>query len=225
MTIARAAADVAETVPQPPEVAQTWAVTLNLAPDRLLRTGGDRLARVRARVTPREARLAAILGLIVLVAATVWAFDWAGTQRARYAAAQDDLILARQNRLALERSGLNAFDQAQLRALSAWSEHGRSIWLVRVRVEQRLMAAATAAGLTDPEVQIAEAPEGDTATPVLRAEIAGPYRSAAVLGLLQRLSQDPQTFLVDRLEVSGEGAPAYKLSLLFPVAIDGTPGP
>ncbi len=200
-------------------------MTLNLVPDRLLRTGGDRLARVRARVTPREARLAAVLGLIVLVAAAAGAFDWAASQRARDAAAQADLILARQNRAALERSGLNAFDYAQLRALSQWSERGRSIWLVRVKVERRITAAAAAAGMKDPEVRIAEATESDTPTPMLRAEIAGPYQGAAVLGLLGRLSQDPTTFLVDRLEVSGDAAPAFKLSLLFPVEIDGSPAP
>ena len=115
---------------------------MTLALDARLRTGRERLAAAYARLSARERWMLVGLGLVLLIVAAVAAYRWSGSERDRLAAARADLMVAKQNRLAVERGGLDAFDNAQLQALSNWSEHGRSIWLARVKVEQRIVAAA-----------------------------------------------------------------------------------
>ncbi len=187
---------------------------------------GDRLGQARAwmaaaygRLSSRERWMLVGLGIAALAVAAVASNRWAGGERDRYAAAQADLMVARQNRAAIQR-GLDAFDYAQLHALSSWSEHGRSIWLVRVRIEQRIVSAAMAAGLTAPDVQVAEAVEGDSAVPLLRADVNTPDQGAAVASLLRRLSDDQEAFVLDRVQLTTGDAPGVKLSLLFPVQLD-----
>ena len=199
---------------------------MTLALDARLRTGRDRLAAAYARLSARERWMLVGLGLVLLIVAAVGAYRWSGTERDRLAAAQADLMVARQNRLAVERGGLDAFDDAQLRALSAWSEHGRSIWLARVKVEQRIVASAAAGGLAAPQIQVAEGLEGDSAVPMLRADVSAPDQGLAVVGLLRHLSEDPRTFALDRIQRTGGDTPEVKLSLLFPVELDaGAPAP
>ncbi len=178
------------------------------------------MAAVLAPLSARERWLLALAGLTALAVVDVKAFQWAGAQRDRYQVAQADLALARQRRAAQDRDQLDAFDRAQLAALSGWSEHGRNLWLVRVRIEQRIVAAAQAAGLANIQVRLAEAPEGDAATPLLRAEVTGPYVSGPVVAFLKRLASDPKTFALDEMEVNTADAPEFKLALLFPIQID-----
>ena len=182
--------------------------------------GANRVALAVGRLSPRERWLlaAALLGL--LGGGAYQAMQWADAERARYELAEADLVLASQNRAAQARSVPDAFDRAQLKALAEWSEHGASLWLVRLKVEQRLVEAAADAGLKDARVKLAEATEGDAAAPLLRGEVNGSYRGSSVARLLKRLSEDRAAFVVDRLEVDQANAPEFKLELLFPIQID-----
>ncbi len=157
---------------------------------------------------------------ILLCGAAFEATKWADSARARLELAQTDLALAQQTRRARMHGAPDAFDRAQLKALSDWSEHGTSLWLARIRVEERLVDAAAGAGLKDARISIADATEGDRSAPVLRAEVSGAYAGGGLTALLGRLSQDPKTFAFDRLRIDEADTAQFKLELLFPVQID-----
>jgi hypothetical protein len=182
------------------------------------------LLRSLTHPSPRERWLMAGLGLAALVTAAVFALQWSQGQRDRLAAAQADLMLARQSRALAARASLDDFDLAQLRAQSSWSTHGETIWLVRLKIEQRLNAAAVSAGLPAPTISIGEGLEEGAGTPLLRAEITGPYVSAAWVRFLDQLASGAPAFVVGKLDVSSAETAQYRLVLLFPVVID-RPGP
>jgi hypothetical protein len=188
--------------------------------ERLRRNSAASLTLTLARLSPREGWLLAILALVALAGAAFVAQQWSGAQRDRYAAAQADLMLARQARVAASRGGLDDFDLAQLRSLSSWSVHAPDIWLARIRIEQRLVVAAADARLPSPEIKLAEALETGGPVPLLKAEISGPYVGAPVLRFLNTLALDQPAFVVDKFDASDADTAQYKLTLLFPVAFD-----
>lgn len=183
-------------------------------------------ARVRmawARLTPRERILATLAALLALAVAAFSALGWSQDQRERYAAAQADLMLARQLRHTA-RGGLDRVQRVQLASASDWSTRDRNIWLARIRLEQAVAEAAAQAGAADPEIQVAEDLEGDPALPLVRAEVSGPYVAAPFAALLRNLADDPHAMVVQRLEIGDTEAARYRLSLLFPVDV-GTERP
>lgn len=169
----------------------------------------------------RERWLAVLLGLVVLSGGAFQAMSWAGEQRDRAVSAAADLDLARQARATAQRDTLNGFDRAQLQALADWSLRGGNIWLLRLKVEQQLAAAAAAAGVTDPEIDVAEAPETVSGFPVLKADIGGPYVKGAFVGLLRQIYAGRQAVLVDRVQVETASTPQFKLTLLYPMEPQG----
>jgi len=188
--------------------------------------GADLPARVRtawSRLTARERLLATLATLLALAVAAFSALGWSQDQRERYAAAQADLMLARQLRHTV-RGGLDRAQRVQLASLSDWSTRDRNIWLARIRLEQAIAEAAAQAGAPEPEIQVAEALEGDPALPLVRAEVSGPYVAASFAALLRNLADDPHAMVVQRLEIGDTEAARYRLSLLFPVDV-GTERP
>lgn len=183
--------------------------------------GASLPARVRiawARLTPRERLLATLAALLALAVAAFSALGWSQDQRERYAAAQADLMLARQLRHTA-RGGLDRAQRVQLASVSDWSTRDRNIWLARIRLEQAVAEAAAQAGAPDPEIQVAEDLEGDPALPLVRAEVSGPYVAASFAALLRNLADDPHVMVVQRLEIGDTDAARYRLSLLFPVDV------
>lgn len=188
--------------------------------------GANLPARVRsawARLTPREQLLATLAALLALAVAAFFALGWSQDQRERYAAAQADLMLARQLRQTA-RGGLDRAQRVQLASVSDWSTRDRNIWLARIRLEQAVAEAAAQAGAPDPEIQVAEDLEGDPALPLVRADVSGPYVAASFAALLRNLADDPHAMVVQRLEIGDTDAARYRLSLLFPVDV-GTEQP
>lgn len=188
--------------------------------------GANLPARVRIAwtgLTPRERLLAMLAALLALAVAAFSALGWSQDQRERYAAAQADLMLARQLRHTA-RGGLDRAQRVQLAAASDWSTRDRNIWLARIRLEQAVAEAAAQAGTPDPEIQVAEDLEGDPALPLVRAEVSGPYVAASFAGLLRNLADSPHAVVVQRLEIGDTEAARYRLSLLFPVDV-GTERP
>lgn len=176
-----------------------------------------RVAALVGRMSPRERWLAVLLGLVVLAGAAFEANAWAGEQRDRALTAEADLALARQARVASASDALNGFDRAQLQALSEWSLKGGNIWIVRLKVEQQLAAAAAAAKVTDPDIQVAEAAERQGGFPVLKADIGGPYVKGNFVALLRQLYAGRQAALIDRVQVEAADQPQFKLTLLYPL--------
>jgi hypothetical protein len=175
-------------------------------------------------LSAREAWLAACLGLLAVGAAAVYAQSWSAGERDRFVNAQADLALAKSNSLIARQKGVGgASDAAQLAAIDGWSTHARSFWLARLQIEQRLEAAAAAAHLPAPEIRIAQALEDGSDTPLLRAEVSGPYEAGPWLGFMRALAADGPSFVVDKLDVSDANAAQFALVLLFPVTLDEAP--
>ena len=170
--------------------------------------------------TARELWLLIGLGMTVLAVLAFYALQWSDGQRERLTAAQADLILAHETRISAQHSGLSDADRAQLHALSDWSVHGETLWLARLKIEQQLHAAAVESGLPAPDISVGEALEDNIATPLLRAEISGPYVRASWLRYLDRLASLPSAFVIRKLDVSDAETAQFRLALLFPVVID-----
>ena len=180
-------------------------------------------ARLLRPLTAREAWLAALFGLLAVGAAAVYAQQWNAAARDRFVNAQADLALARGNRaIALQRRAA-APDTAGLAAIDGWSTHARSFWLARLQIEQRLETAAAAAHLPAPEVRVAQALEDGSDTPLLKAEVSGPYLAGPWLAFMRALAADGPSLVVDKLDVSDADAAQFALVLLFPVQLDQPP--
>lgn len=177
-----------------------------------------RIAALWTGLTARERLLVVVMGLIVLAGTAFSSADWSANQRDRYAAAQADLALARQARLA-SRGVLDIATRARLTRLSDWTPTSRNIWMARLDLEQALAAAAEQAGLPDPEIRVAEGVEGDPALPLVRVEIDGPYVAEPFNGFLRRLADDRRAFVVGRLRIDNAETARYRLELLFPVTL------
>lgn len=182
------------------------------APGRLLRP-----------LSSREAWLAACLGLLAVGAAAVYAQQWSATERDRFVGAQADLALARSDRAIALQKRASPPSAAQLAAADAWSTHARSIWLARLEIEQRLDTAAIVARLPAPEVRVAQALEDGSDTPLLKAEVSGPYLAGPWLAFLRALAANGPSFVVDKLDVSDAEAAQFALVLLFPVTLAQPP--
>ena len=189
------------------------------------RLGAWMLPSLVARLSARERWMLLGLGAVVLALAADAAFSWSSTQRDLYLTAAADLDLAKFNRQAASRDALDAFDRAQLEALSRWSAQGRDIWFVRLDLERRIRASAQDAGLNPPDIQVAEAVEAGSAQPMLRADVSGPLQGGAIVRFLRRLTDDPKVVLVDRLQVLRGQEQRYRISLLFPVQFGRTASP
>ena len=185
---------------------------------------GGASGRVLRPLSAREAWLAVCLGLLAVGAAAVYAQGWSAAQRDRVASAEADLTLARSNHaIALQKGAAQAPSAAQLAAIDRWSTHAKSFWMARLAIEQRLEAAAAAAHLPAPEIRIAQALEDGSDTPLLKAEVTGPYVAGPWLAFIRALGADGPSFVVDKLDVSDANAAQFALVLLFPVTLDEPP--
>lgn len=194
-------------------VSQPKLSGLGAAPGRLIRP-----------LSAREAWLAACLGLLAIGAAATYAQSWSAAARDRYVNAQADLALSRSNRAIAQQKGAGgASDAAQLAVIDGWSTHARSFWLARLQIEQRLEAAAAAAHLPAPEIRLAQALEDGSDTPLLKAEVSGPYVAGPWMAFMRALAADGPAFVVDKLDVSDADAAQFALVLLFPVTLDEPP--
>jgi hypothetical protein len=187
--------------------------------------GANPFGRVLARLSPREAWLLAAMGLVALVVAAVYAFQWSAGERDRYVAAQADLTLAQQSRAAMRRQGADEGARAQLVAAQGWSTHAHDLWLARLAIEQRLSAAALAAHLPSPEIKVAEGLETGSDAPLLKAEVTGPYLPAPWLAFMRGVAGSGPAFVVDKLDVSDANSAQFDLTLLVPVNLDQPPAP
>lgn len=186
--------------------------------------GGDGwVRRAVGRLTPREAWLLAAMALVALVVAAFYALEWSSGERDRYAAAQADLALARQNRAIAAQRGAEGASNADASAAGAWSLHARNLWLARLKIEQALSAAAAAAHLPSPQIKIAQALEDNSAAPLLKAEVSGPYVAGPWVAFMRALSASGLVFVIDKLDVSDADTSQYSLTLLAPVALDEAP--
>ena len=124
--------------------------------------GPSALAQTRAlqarlqRTTPRERILLGGLLLAALVYAPIVVFDWRTAQEDRYIDAMTERSAARLAQAASRRITANAPDQAAIEDMRDWGLEAANVAVAQVRVEQHLVQAATAAGLTNIKITTKE---------------------------------------------------------------------
>ncbi len=186
---------------------------------------GGPLTAALSKLSARERWLAGLLGLVVIVAGAVAAVEWAGDQREREVLALADVQARRQAADRAASGGPGRGVRAQLAAAETWSLRAPDIWIARVRIEEQLVAAAAAAGMSQAQVEVFAGGEADGAAPLVRAEVSGPYVRPQLVGLLQRVYAAPSAVVVERIQVQTAEDPRFKLSLLYPVAPDAAVRP
>lgn len=171
-----------------------------------------------ARMTTRERALAAGLGLIVLIAGAVTSLDWAHAQQDRELAALTALQSQQQAQARAARGGLDQAGRVQLATAETWSLKAPDLWIARVRIEEQLAGAAAAAGIREPDIEVAAGADGEAgAIPSVKAEVSGPYDKPSFVRLLAQVHAGPNAVLVEHVQVQATDDPRFKLTLLYPV--------
>ncbi|WP_426041898.1 hypothetical protein [Brevundimonas sp. TWP2-3-4b1] len=156
-----------------------------------------------ARTTVRERVLLGGLALSALVLAPVTALNVRANEEERFVEAQTAVDTARLDAATARRIQLAALDEAARRDLDAWGFRGTNLAVVRVRIEERIAAAAAEAGLTNVTVAAGDALEADGPTQWLRFDLEADLKWSPTFALLDMISAWPEGFRV--LEFSFEG--------------------
>ena len=184
------------------------------------------------RTTMRERVL---LGGLVLGAAIyipVAALEWRMAQADRYIEALTEQSTARLTANAARRVAEGAADRLALEDMNGWGFEATNPAVAQVLIEQRLLQAAAATGLTNTRITTNAKIEALGPTQWLEAEIQSDLRWGPAFAFLDRVGEWPEGFRVTafRYEVTspppimpGVEAPPpsgkLRISLAFPVRI------
>lgn len=148
------------------------------------------------RTTTRERLLLGGLVLGALVYAPLVVSDWRADQEDRYVEALSERSAARLAQAASRRISANAPDQAAIQDMKGWGFEATNVAVAQVRVEQRLVQSATAAGMTN--IRITTDPELEVVGPTqwLGAEIEADLLWAPTFGFLDGLTGWPEGFRI-----------------------------
>lgn len=155
----------------------------------------DLVARLK-RTTPRERVLLAVLVLGALVYAPIAASDWRAAQENRYIDAVTERSSARLAAAAARRIEAATADQAALEDMETWGFEASNVAVAQVRIEQRLVEAATRAGLTNLRVTTGSEIEAIGPTQWLGAEVQANLMWAPTFAFLDALAAWPEGFRV-----------------------------
>ncbi|MNI10454.1 hypothetical protein D3C73_635670 [compost metagenome] len=184
------------------------------------------------RTTLRERVLLGGLVLGAALYAPVAALDWRTTQADRYIDALTEQSAARLTANAARRVTAGAADHIALEDMNAWGFEAANSAVAQVRIEQRLLEAATATGLPNPRITTNAKVEAIGPTQWLEAEVQSDLRWGPAFAFLDKLGEWPEGFRVTafRYEVTppnpllvGADAPPpsgkLRIGLAFPVRI------
>lgn len=190
------------------------------------------------RTTLRERVLLGGLVLGAALYAPVAALDWRTTQADRYIDALTEQSAARLTANAARRVTAGAADHIALEDMNAWGFEAANSAVAQVRIEQRLLEAATATGLPNPRITTNAKVEAIGPTQWLEAEVQSDLRWGPAFAFLDKLGEWPEGFRVTafRYEVTppnpllvGADAPPpsgkLRIGLAFPVRIAQTGAP
>ena len=186
-------------------------------------------------MTQRERFLVLTLGAMLLFAIAFIPFGWANDQRERLALAEADRDEARAAARRASPESLGALQTARLEDLEGLSLQAESVSVARILIEQRLNAAAEAAGVELTSVTVgSELEEG--ATPLLRAELGAAYAPQTFWPFLDGLSRSAEAVFLESIDVTANETAAVRVpvegvrpigqaraTLLFPVRIGAAP--
>lgn len=184
------------------------------------------------RTTMRERVLLGGLVLGAAIYAPIVALEWRTTQADRYIDALTQQSSARLTANTARRVAEGAADRLALEDMNGWGFEATNPAVAQVLIEQRLLQAAAAAGLTNARITTNAKVEALGPTQWLEAEIQSDLRWGPAFAFLDRVGEWPEGFRVTafRYEVTpppaimpGVEAPApsgkLRISLAFPVRI------
>lgn len=185
------------------------------------------------RTTRRERLLLGGLALAGFLYAPVATLDWRAQQEDAYIDATTDrssarLALASARRVAADPSGQAIYDD-----MNSWGFEASNIDVARVRIEQRLTEAATAASLENARISTDEEAEAEGPLQWLGAQIQADLTWSGVFGVMDAVSAWPEGFRVTsfsyrlpppslnpNMVVTAPGS--VTIELAFPVEIKAT---
>jgi type II secretory pathway component PulM len=177
-----------------------------------------------ARVSPRERRLLAVLGVIALFVGAFESFDLYQTAQARKIAARAALDSELQAAKAVRADGVGGQLTRQRQEIQAWSWQASSAPVGRVLAQDRIAALAAHAGMSaDTEIKAADKIEHVGGIDLVRVDIDAPFTWAGFSGLLSGLAGTGKAFMVDALTIQDAPKPRLKMTLKLPMT--ATPEP
>ena len=190
---------------------------------------------VRARLdrtTRRERLLLGGLALAAFLYAPVATLDWRTQQEDAYIEATTDRAAARLTLAAARRVSADPTGQAVFDDMNSWGFEASNIAVARVRIEQRLVEAATAANLANARVTTDEEAEGEGPLQWLGVQIQADLSWSGVFGVMDAVSAWPEGFRVlsfsyrlpppslnPNMVVTAPGS--VTIEMAFPVEISG----
>jgi len=184
------------------------------------------------RTTRRERLLLGGLALATFLYAPVASLDWRTQQEDAYLEATTDRSSARLTLAAARRVEADPTGQAAFDDMNSWGFEAANIAVARVRIEQRLVEAATAANLANARITTDEEAEAEGALQWLGAQVQADLSWRGVFGVLDAVSAWPEGFRVTsfsyrlpppsqnpNMVVTDPGS--VTLGLAFPVEISG----
>ena len=202
----------------------------------------DMVASTRASIETLKDRLRAttmrervLLGGLVLGAAVyapVAALEWRTTQADAYIDALSEQSTARLTANAARRIADGAADRLALEDMNGWGFEASNAAVAQVLIEQRLLEAAMATGLANPQITTNAKIEAVGPTQWLEAEVQADLRWGPAFAFLDKVGEWPEGFRVTafRYEITpfngvvqpGEAPPLngrLRIGLAFPVRI------
>lgn len=139
-----------------------------------------------------------LVGLIlgVLIYAPIAAIDWRTQQEDRYTNALADQGAAKLALAASRSIAADAPDEAALADMQTWGFVGTNVAVAQVRIEQRLLAAATDAKLTSVRITTDDEIEAIGPTQWLGGELQADLRWTPTFDFLDTISAWPEGFRV-----------------------------
>lgn len=195
------------------------------------------LAARFAQATPRERLLLAALVLGGLIYAPVAAGDWRAVQQERYIDALTERAAAQLAVASARRVAAVAADVKVVEDMESWGFDASNLAVAQVSVEQRLVEAASEAGLTDVRISTRNEVEAIGLTQWLGTEVQASLVWTPVFDFLDRISAWPEGFRITRIQYEMTVAPGsapmastssptsgtLRLGLAFPVNLATPP--
>lgn len=188
-----------------------------------------------SRTTPRERLLLSALALGALLYAPLIAMDWRTEQEDRYTAAKAEQSTARLALSASQNIAALAPDEAAIEDMQTWGFNAGNVSIAQVQIEQRLLEAATGAGLETVRITTEAEVEEIGPTQWLGGEVQADLRWTPTFAFLESLAQWPEGFRVTRFRYEITTPPNFvsqdpafvpagrlQLGLAFPVQVPET---
>lgn len=170
----------------------------------------DLEARFR-RTTPRERLLVGGLVFAAVIYAVVQVIGWRDAAREDYINALTDRSSATLARAAAIRSSVDGPEDAAIEDMNSWGFTASNVAVAQVELEQRLVQAATRAGLTNVKITTDSTLEAIGPTLWLGAEVRADLRWSTTFDFIDELTGWPEGFRVTQFKYDVSTLPIFNV--------------